>query len=246
MGQNKSSAVMQQRFESRESLDDFPTPPWATRALFQYMTERRQFVGQSGRSAWDPAANRGHMVRVLCEQFHQVVASDIADYGAGFYVQDFLLNMPSREVDWIVTNPPFNVGAEFVERALPRARVGVAMLVRQGFLSGQERYETLFRSRPPLMVLQFAERVVMLRGRLVRANEVDPLAKKPGTKASTATDYAWLVWLADDHVRRMGGGANSNPAMDWIPPCRTRLERPGDYPADVTGLADIDRSRLVA
>lgn len=30
--QNRSSAVMQQRAEPHNSLDDFPTPPWATKA----------------------------------------------------------------------------------------------------------------------------------------------------------------------------------------------------------------------
>ena len=33
--QNTSHAVMAKRFEENDSLDDFPTPPWATRALFE-------------------------------------------------------------------------------------------------------------------------------------------------------------------------------------------------------------------
>ena len=37
MSQNRSSAVMQQRSEPHDSLDDFPTPPWATRALCQHL-----------------------------------------------------------------------------------------------------------------------------------------------------------------------------------------------------------------
>ena len=32
-GQNVSTAVMQRRIEPHDSLDFFPTPPWATRAL---------------------------------------------------------------------------------------------------------------------------------------------------------------------------------------------------------------------
>ena len=35
MTQNRSHAVMQQRHEAHDSLDDFPTPPWATRALME-------------------------------------------------------------------------------------------------------------------------------------------------------------------------------------------------------------------
>jgi hypothetical protein len=33
--QNTSHAVMAQRVEPAHSLDDFPTPPWATRALLR-------------------------------------------------------------------------------------------------------------------------------------------------------------------------------------------------------------------
>ena len=35
--QNKSHAVMAQRSEAKDSLDDFPTPPWATRALLEHV-----------------------------------------------------------------------------------------------------------------------------------------------------------------------------------------------------------------
>ena len=34
MAQNTSTAVMARRAEAPDSLDFFPTPPWATRALF--------------------------------------------------------------------------------------------------------------------------------------------------------------------------------------------------------------------
>lgn len=35
--QNTSHAVMAQRIEAKDSLDDFPTPPWATRALIEHV-----------------------------------------------------------------------------------------------------------------------------------------------------------------------------------------------------------------
>ena len=64
--QNKSSAVMQRRSEPHDSLDDFPTPPWATRALLGRLE-------LSGRVCREPTANRGHMVRVLAEAQLQLV-----------------------------------------------------------------------------------------------------------------------------------------------------------------------------
>ena len=35
--QNTSHAVMAQRVEAANSLDNFPTPPWATRALIEHV-----------------------------------------------------------------------------------------------------------------------------------------------------------------------------------------------------------------
>jgi hypothetical protein len=58
----------------------------------------------------------------------------------------------------------------------------VALLVRNGFLESTGRYNRLFKPNPPIAVLQFTERVPMVKGRC------DP-------KASTATSFAWVVWL---------------------------------------------------
>ncbi len=63
--QNKSHAVMAQRTEAMDSLDDFPTPPWATRALFEHALD----VGGELRlqSCLEPACGVGHMGKVLKE-----------------------------------------------------------------------------------------------------------------------------------------------------------------------------------
>ena len=62
--QNTSHAVMAQRFEAKDSLDDFPTPPWATRALLEHVIPDKDLAG---RSVWEPACGAGHMAKVLKE-----------------------------------------------------------------------------------------------------------------------------------------------------------------------------------
>jgi hypothetical protein len=209
VSQNTSTAVMARRIEPHDSLDDFPTQPWGTRALME-MFKRHRLI-KDRQSAWEPAANRGFMVRPLKEYFASVRATDIFDYGFGYQVEDFL--MPLRQTatpDWIITNPPFRLAKEFALTALERARVGCALLVRTSFIEGVDRYRTLFEKTRPDFNFQFVERLPMVKGRC------DP-------NASTATSYCWLVWLKE------------SPRMltiqDWIPPCRAELERPGDYPA---------------
>ena len=47
MVQNTSHAVMAQRIEAADSPDDFPTPPWATRALIEHVLEDKKRAGQN-------------------------------------------------------------------------------------------------------------------------------------------------------------------------------------------------------
>lgn len=204
MTQNRSTAVMQRRSEPHNSLDDFPTPPWATRALCEWLNFREipSFVCR------EPAANRGHMMRPLSEYFARVDASDIHDYGAGFPVDDYLFGPDPDTVDWTITNPPFRLAEQFIGRALRTSRLGVAVIVRSAFLEGSGRYNRLFSMTPPTDILQFTERVVMHKGKL-------------SPKGSTATAYCWLVW----RKHRPQNGTH----FHWIAPCRKRLERPEDY-----------------
>lgn len=211
MSQNRSSAVMQQRSEAHDSLDDFPTPPWATRALLEFL--KLQGVAPGG-SVREPAANRGHMVRPLAEWFDTVEASDVHDYGAGYPVCDYLFGPPPGMIDWTITNPPFRLAASFIERAMRTSRAGCAVIVRSAFLEGIGRHERLFAVDPPSFILQFSERVVMHKGRL-------------SATGSTATAYCWLVWQFGDPARA--------PRFHWVPPCRKRLERAGDYPVEGAG-----------
>jgi hypothetical protein len=224
MTANTSSAVMQQRSEPHDSLDDYPTPPWATRALCEWL--RRIWCDEPDdwldMTCREPAANRGHMVRPLREYFGEVVASDVHDYGAGFPVQDYLFPGPEPEVDWTITNPPFRLAEQFIARAEESSRHGFAMIVRSAFLEGEGRYKGLFSINPPSHMLQFTERVVMHRGALRQAGSkyIDDAGNEKS--ASTATAYCWLVWMTGCEETR----------LEWIAPCRKRLERDGDYPAE--------------
>ena len=63
MKQNTSHAVMAQRAEAKDSLDDFPTPPWATRALIEHVLDSPRRL--EGQSCLEPACGHGHMSKVL-------------------------------------------------------------------------------------------------------------------------------------------------------------------------------------
>lgn len=204
MTQNVSTAVMQRRVEPHDSLDDFPTPPWATRAVCEKL--EIIFGPMRKKVCREPAANRGHMVAPLKEYFAEVHASDVHDYGAGFAVHDYLMPIPEDQVDWTISNPPFRLAEQFIAKGLRQSRQGVAMIVRSAFLEGQGRYDRVFKPHPPAFVFQFTERVVMHKGRLA-------------PEGSTATAYCWVIWAKGCTETKLG----------WIEPCRKRLERAEDY-----------------
>lgn len=227
MAQNRSSAVMAQRAEPHDSLDYFPTPPWAVRALCEHL----EMWGRIDiATCWEPACGDGHMVKALADFFMSVTGSDVHDYRSAEQsaVHDFLFPVDPPFADrwtggtpeWIVTNPPFRLAEAFALRALELAGDGVALLVRTSFLEGVGRHERLFELFPPEWILQFTERVPMVKGRL-------------DGDASTATAYCWIVWAqpCPSGTSRAPRHASHFPAFRWLPPCRRRLERPEDYPA---------------
>lgn len=222
-----STAVMQRRVEAPDSLDDYPTPPWATRALCEVLAAEGYDLPRL--TAWEPCCNRGHMARPLEESFGSVFTSDVMDYGwdGQQAVSDFLIDwaQDAPEVDFVITNPPFRLAADVIARGLERARLGVAVFVRTAFVEGVSRYDTLFRDHSEALVLPFVERVVLWRGVLLDP-EVPVWREGPDgagrqERPTSATSYCWLVWLKD----------RAGPTeLRRIPPCRPRLTRAGDYP----------------
>lgn len=203
--QNTSHAVMAQRTEARDSLDDFPTPPWATRALMEHILDDKDSL--TDMVCLEPACGVGHMAKVLLEYFGEVRCSDVHPYGYG-EVRDYLaVPYETNSCDWVITNPPFRLAEAFVLRSMAVARKGVAILARTVFIESVGRYQKIFLETPPTKFAQFTERVPMVKGRLDK-------------KASTATGYGWLVWEKSNP---------SIPRLMWVPPCRKALERDGDY-----------------
>lgn len=195
-------AVMARRHEPDDSLDYFPTPPWATRAFLLHAMPLVQPGPLRDLTVWEPACGEGHMAAVLGEEpwFGRVIATDVFDYGYGG-VRDFLglEAAPMPKADWIITNPPFNLAELFLDRALERARLGVAFLLRTVFEEGAERYARIYAQRPPTHKFVSAERIPMTRGRWL-------------PNAKTMTAYAWFVWVKADV------GCEPFTKQAWIPP----------------------------
>ncbi len=189
-----------------EHKDDFPTPPWAVRAFFQYVAP--ELKGQKLLFN-EPACGRGFMVKVLKEQKFKVMASDLIDYKKGFKVENYLTSK-SRRYDIMLTNPPYKYANQFVLKALGEAEVGVAILLRTIWLESVTRYDQLFDKNPPTRVAVFSRRMQAAHGKLVRGG-------------GAMMSHSWFWWN-----KRMSRG--TPPELTWIPPtAQFLLDRDSDY-----------------
>jgi hypothetical protein len=163
---------------AERGADLYETPRVAVEALLR--------VEQLSHWLWEPAAGRGAIVNVLRDRGHAVIASDIYDYGYPLhFVADFLTQtkMPVG-CECIITNPPFQIIGEFVERALDLAP-RVIMLARLAFLESERRTEILER--------RGLARIHIFRRRL-------PMMHRDGwdgPRTSSAIPFAWFVWDRD-------------------------------------------------
>jgi hypothetical protein len=179
---NRSLATQSRRHAfSARGFDLYETPPEATGALLK--------VEQLPRRIWEPACGRGAIVNVLRAAGHEVVATDIANYGIpitapGYWGSDFLTERAAPAgTECILTNPPYRLAAEFVRHALtlcPRA----IFLLRLAFLESTRRSDILDGGQ--------LARVYVFRNRLPMMHR----SGWAGPRATSAIPFAWFSWDA--------------------------------------------------
>jgi hypothetical protein len=186
----------------RKGLDVYPTPPEVTRALVAAYPPPEGVL-------WEPACGAGHMARVLVQEGYTVRATDLRQTGYGQGGVDYLREPIPAEVVGIITNPPFALAAQFVEKAT--AECGYVAMLLKGTFWHASRRKALYRARPPSVVLPLTWRPAFLAAE--RGN-------------SPMMDVTWTVW--DDRL----GPAQRYELLDR-PPRELALE-PELAPALVT------------
>jgi hypothetical protein len=172
---DRSCQVQRHPYKER-GMDLYETPPVAVEALLR--------VERIPHRIWEPACGRGAIVNVLRAAGHEVIGSDLVDYGRPdfFSRRDFLLERKlPKGCEAIVTNPPYKLVEEFVAHAIEICPL-VIMLLRWAFYESDRRSDILedcglarihcFRNRLPMM----------------------HRAGWEGRKANSGMAFAWFVW----------------------------------------------------
>jgi hypothetical protein len=156
--------------------DLYETPEVAVKAVLK--------VEQLPPYVWECACGSGSIVKVLRSAGYRVVATDLVDYGCPESLSgiDFLMETRAPAgVEAIVTNPPFKLAGQFVERGLelcPR----VIMLLRLGFLESARRTKILDGGHLAC--------VYPIIDRLPDMHR----AGWDGPRVTSQTPFAWFVW----------------------------------------------------
>lgn len=189
-----------------ETRDFVPTPPYATRALFEYVMPEWKLAPPYS-LAWDPAAGHGHMTRVFKEYGFNGFGTDIEPCPEeGITGEDFISS--TDRAFFIITNPPYNLLNEFIETGLSQCDRGLALLVRVQALESQTRYAKVWKKTPPTQIAFFSDRIPFKLGRVTR-------------KAPKMFFHMWVCWDKFNTEPR--------PPM-WIPPdAQQKLEKDSDY-----------------
>ena len=161
----------------REENDFYPTPDNATQSLL----DRQKFDG----NIWECACGNGAMSKLMINNGYDVYSSDLINRGYGETGIDFLQS--TKQVDNIVTNPPFNLATEFTTHAFTLAKKKVVMLSKISYLEGIKRREVIFNQKKLEKVLVFSKRVAF------------------GGKGLMA--FGWFIYDVN---------YNGLPTIDWI------------------------------
>ena len=175
--------------KDRQSHDYYATEPKATELLLAEETFAPVI--------WECACGEGHMAKVMEAHGYKVISTDLIYRGYGDEKSVDFLHEPVTDFDGdIITNPPYRIALQFVEKALERVKPGrkVAMFLKLQFLEGKSRKQFFLKHPPKTVYVSSSRLICAMNGEF---------EKYP----SSAIAYAWFVWEK---------GYKGNPIIKWI------------------------------
>ncbi len=169
----------------RAEFDYYSTPRLAVTELLR--------LESFDKDIWEPACGENAITNVLEEYGLNVRSSDIVNRGE-HEIFDFL-----KATEWhgdIITNPPFAIATDFIEKALEILPDGakIAFFLRIQFLEGVRRRK-LFNIHPPKRVI--------VASRTMRCAKNGDFANATGN----ASTYCWFIFVK---------GNTKPPTVSWM------------------------------
>ncbi|WP_330205493.1 hypothetical protein [Cyanobacterium sp. Dongsha4] len=163
----------------RRKLDQYYTPSLAVRQFLDSLD-----FGLSG-VILEPCNGEGAISKELVNRGYKVITNDLdSDNKADTH---FDLAVPLNwmlieDVDFIITNPPFNLASEIISLAHQKAKRGVIALLRLSFIEPCLNRSEFLTINPPNQMI------------------VTPRISFTGKGTDNITT-AWFIWLKDEDLR---------------------------------------------
>ena len=167
----------------------------------------------NGSEILEPCIGNGNIANAIKDFYNNkglnITGVDIIDRGyQNTIVHDYLTWETDKKFDCIITNPPYSLAKEFVEKSMTLLNDGydeygypngqLIMFLKIQFLEGAKRKE-LFEKYPPKYIYVF-------RNRMATWNNGEPLDPN-GKRWATTMCHAWFIWEK---------GSKTEPIVRWL------------------------------
>tara|TARA_Y100001963_G_scaffold150820_1_gene232616 strand:+ start:724 stop:1371 length:648 start_codon:yes stop_codon:yes gene_type:complete len=187
----------------RKKSDFYETPYTLTRKFLDVEEFNKEL------SVCEPACGGGAISGVLKEYWEDDELVTAYDKET-----NFLWEM--GEYQYVITNPPFSIAFEFIQRAKLVAKNKFAFLLPLSYLHGKKRYDEIYSDRNyGLKKVYVFTRYPMLGEKL----------REDGKYNTGMMVYAWFVWE---------NGYSGQPIIDWI-----------DNNEDVLSKKDLEKTEML-
>jgi hypothetical protein len=169
---------------ARKPQDAYQTPDWVLQCVFDHVPWARR--------VWEPACGEGNLVRVLADNGFNVYATDIKDG------EDFFSFRDNRDCEGIVTNPPYEDSAVFIQHAIDLMQPVngfVMMLLPIDYACAKTRRQLFADSNVFAKKIELTKRIVWFE-------------REDEKKAAPSENHAWFLW----NWRRA-----ERPGIFWAP-----------------------------
>lgn len=185
MGKNFSANNVSRK---RNKNDFYQTPYSMTQQLLENV------VFDINYGVLEPSCGDKAISKVLEKNGYSVVSKDIV-------LGDNFLN-ESQEYDYIITNPPFSLAKEFIQKCREVCKKKFALLLPLAYLHGETRYQEIFSERKlfPLTEVHVFTRYPMLSSEL----------REDGKYHTGMMVYAWFVF------EKLHSEEEIFPIIKWI------------------------------
>ena len=161
----------------RDKNDYYATNPEDVQIFLNKLSDDRIRLN---RSIWEPACGAGHISRVLEKNGFLVQSTDLIDRGYGDKLN--YLTCPIKK--WggdIITNPPFKLSSEFIEKSISilNDKSKLLLLLPIRYLETKTRYY-LFKRFMPKYIYVYSYRI--------------SIGKGGNFAGDNAVAYCWLIW----------------------------------------------------